>query len=115
MVRPISRAAPPYAAAEEGRARRPANQVSVDATLRGWLTVPSISGFSPDDPGGIDARRSLIHRKRFLHRIYEEWYDAIVRSLPPGDDPVVEVGSASGFLGTLVPGLVTSEIIPCRD
>ena len=85
------------------------------ATLRGWLADPLISGFSPDDPGGIDARRSLIHRKRFLHRIYEEWYGVILRSLPPGDEPVVEVGSGSGFLGTLVPGLVTSEIVPSRD
>ena len=41
-------------------------------------------------------RRQIIQSKRFLRTIYDEWYRDIVAALPPGDGPVLELGSGPG-------------------
>ena len=60
------------------------------------------------------ARRScdceIVRSKRFLRKIYEEWYRDIVAALPPCDGPVLELGSGAGFSSEFIPGLITSEI-----
>jgi SAM-dependent methyltransferase len=58
-------------------------------------------------------RRQLIRDKPFLRKIYEEWYARVVQALPPGDDPVLELGSGGGFLDRSVRDLITSEIQVC--
>jgi SAM-dependent methyltransferase len=63
-----------------------------------------------DDPRTTLLRRQIIQSNRFLNAIYLEWYQAISLSLPPGDDPVLELGSGAGFLSDFIPGLITSEI-----
>jgi SAM-dependent methyltransferase len=55
-------------------------------------------------------RREIIRSKRFLRRIYEEWYAAIAAAQPPCDGPVLELGSGAGFLSEFIPGLITSEL-----
>jgi len=63
-----------------------------------------------DDPGTTDLRRQVIRDKKFLRRIYEEWYGMISDALPDGNKPVVELGSGAGFLSEYVDGLITSEV-----
>jgi SAM-dependent methyltransferase len=78
--------------------------------LTRWLEHPLTRGLDVDDPRTTRLRRRILAEKRFLRRIYEEWYVAIAAALPPGDRPVLELGSGAGFLADFVPRLVRSEV-----
>ncbi len=79
-----------------------------------WLAHPLTRGLSIDDPGTTSIRRRIIREKLCLRQIYEEWYIAIARAIPPGERPVVELGSGAGFLSDFIPGLIASEVFCCQ-
>ncbi len=81
--------------------------------LRNWLAHPLTHGLDLNDPCTTHRRRQIICEKIFLHRIYEEWYQAIAAALPAGEGRVLELGSGAGFLNEIIPGLITSEIFAC--
>jgi SAM-dependent methyltransferase len=66
-----------------------------------------------DDPRAVPIRGRIVREKVFLRRIYEEWYAMIAGAMPPGEDPILELGSGGGFLETWLPGLLTSDVFPC--
>jgi len=78
--------------------------------LRAWLVHPLVRGLDVDDARCIPLRRRIVREKRFLRRIYDEWYAAIVETLPAGQGPVLELGSGGGFMADVIPGLITSEL-----
>lgn len=78
--------------------------------MKRWLEHPLTRGMDVDDPRTTHLRRQILREKPFLRRIYEEWYGAIARSLPPDGGAVLELGSGAGFLRDFVPGLVRSEV-----
>jgi SAM-dependent methyltransferase len=79
--------------------------------LKARLAHPRTRGLDLDDPQTTLLRRRIIREKKFLERIYREWYTAIRDALPPGAAPVLELGSGAGFLREFLPGLITSEIL----
>lgn len=81
--------------------------------LKSLLAHPLTRGADLDDPKTTALRRRIVREKKFLRRIYEEWYSIIARSLPAGGAPVLELGSGAGFMDEFVPGLITSEIFHC--
>jgi SAM-dependent methyltransferase len=81
--------------------------------MRRWLAHPCTRGIAIDDPRLVSVRRWLIREKAFLRKIYQEWYAAIVKALPYGDGPILELGAGGGFLEESVPGLITSELQVC--
>ncbi len=81
--------------------------------LRTLLTHPLMRGHDLDDPATTRLRRALVREKRFLGKIYDEWYGMIAGALPPGDKPVLELGSGPGFLAERIPGVITSELFAC--
>lgn len=81
--------------------------------LKTFLEHPLTRGLDIDDPKTTHLRRRILEEKRFLHRIYEEWYRRLARSLPAGPGAVLELGSGAGFLADFVPGLVRSEVFFC--
>jgi SAM-dependent methyltransferase len=83
--------------------------------MNGWLTHPAMRGLDVDDPRATAVRRQLVREKAFLHEIYREWYAALVEVLPAGDGPILELGSAGGFLSEILPELITSDIRPMPD
>ena len=80
--------------------------------VRSWLAHPMTRGLDLDDPATTEQRRRIILEKRFLERIYLEWYGCIRAALPRIPGPVLEVGSGAGFLKKALPDLVTSDILP---
>lgn len=78
--------------------------------LRRWLEHPLTRGLDVDDPATTHLRRRIVREKAFLWRIYREWYQEIARAVPPGAEPVLELGSGAGFLDEFVPNLLRSEI-----
>ncbi len=81
--------------------------------LRTWLAHPLTRVSDSNDARAIGLRRQVIQEKGFLRRIYREWYAGIAAALPPGEGPVLEVGSGAGFLADVIPGLITSDILWC--
>ena len=84
--------------------------------LKKWLTHPLTRGLDPDDPRTTELRRRIIKEKKFLRKIYEEWYRELIASIPePGvcAGQVLELGSGGGFLKELLPECATSEVFTC--
>ncbi len=88
----------------------------LSAALRNWLAHPLTRGLDIDDPKTTLLRRQIIREKRFLHRLYLEWYAAIVGTLPANvSGPVLELGAGAGFLREHIADLITSEVFACPD
>jgi SAM-dependent methyltransferase len=79
--------------------------------LRSWLAHPLTRDLDLDDPRTTALRRRIVREKRFLRRLYEEWYDQLADSIPDGPGATVELGSGAGFLGEQVPGLIGTDIL----
>jgi SAM-dependent methyltransferase len=80
--------------------------------LRSILADPRTRGLDIDDPRTTVLRRAIIRDKKFLFRIYDEWYRLIAADVPDRDEPTLELGSGAGFLKDYIPRLITSEIFP---
>lgn len=81
--------------------------------LRRILSLPATRGIDLDDPRTTILRRGIIARKKFLHKIYEDWYQHLASALPQGEEPVLELGSGAGFLQDYITGLISSEVFFC--
>jgi SAM-dependent methyltransferase len=79
---------------------------------RQWLVHPLTAGLDPADPENFPFYEQIIRRKKFLRRLYREWYGLILTALPSGEEPVVELGSGAGFLRDFLPEAITTDIIP---
>jgi len=77
------------------------------------LAHPLTRGVDLDDPRTTELRRRIIKEKRFLRRVYTEWYLFIESSLPKIAGDVLELGSGAGFLREVIPGLIASEYFFC--
>jgi SAM-dependent methyltransferase len=75
------------------------------------LRHPATGNFDLDDPRTIVIRREILQQKRFLQRIYSDWYQNILAVMPQGDGPVVEMGSGVGYLSGVLPGAITSDLL----
>jgi len=82
-------------------------------SLSRWLRHPATEGLAADDPETTRIRKEIVRTKPFLRRIYLEWYAKLLRALPAGDDPVLEVGSGAGFFAELCAEVITSEVFLC--
>jgi len=85
----------------------------IGEALRSLFVLPVTRGLDIDDPRTTEVRRQVILEKRFLRRIYQEWYSELAASAPSGEGAVLEIGSGAGFLSDLIPGLITSDVLRC--
>lgn len=75
-----------------------------------WLAHPLTRNLDIDSPQTSLLRRRIIKEKKFLHKIYKEWYSRIIATLPMGRGKVLELGSGGGFFREMLPEIVTSEV-----
>jgi len=65
-----------------------------------------------DSPESTIRVRELLRRKRFLRRLYADWYSWLASEAKTcGEGIHLEVGSGGGFLKTIFPEAVTSDIL----
>jgi SAM-dependent methyltransferase len=76
------------------------------------LAHPLTVGLGVDDPRMTAVRQQIVREKTFLNKIYQEWYQTLVSELPAGPGQILEVGSGAGFLKSILPDMVASEIFP---
>ena len=65
-----------------------------------------------DSPESTLFNREIILKKRFLNRLYTEWYNWLIcRAKTCSQGIYLEIGSGGGFLKEMFPGLVTSDVL----
>lgn len=65
-----------------------------------------------DDPNATLAHRDIILQKKFLKRLYSDWYRVFIeRSRAVKNGKYLEIGSGGGFLKDLFPEVITSDIL----
>jgi SAM-dependent methyltransferase len=65
-----------------------------------------------DDPRTTIQHRNIILSKRFLKRIYIEWYTSFVKETQKNPNgKYLEIGSGGGFLKDLLPNVITSDVL----
>lgn len=78
-----------------------------------WLTLPEKRDIKDiDSPSVTELHKRIIQRKKFLKLLYIDWYREFQKSAknaPKG--LMVELGSGGGFLKTIIPKVVTSDIL----
>jgi len=84
------------------------------ALFRRLLAHPLTASLDLDDPATTGLRKQVILSKPFLKSIYDEWYGMLAVAIPPGEGQVLELGSGGGYCARFIPGLITSEVFPCK-
>jgi SAM-dependent methyltransferase len=85
------------------------------ASVLSWLKLPEATEVQDlDDPNNIYVLRQIIQRKPFLRKTYIRFYkDLLVRTKDaPPDGLFIELGSGAGFLKSMAPYVVTSDVLP---
>jgi SAM-dependent methyltransferase len=81
--------------------------------LRRLLAHPLTAGLPLDDPATTQLRKQIIASKPFLKAIYDEWYSLLAARLPAIEGGILELGSGAGYCDRFIPGLITSDVLPC--
>jgi SAM-dependent methyltransferase len=80
-----------------------------------WLKLPeTLKVMDLDDPSNVHILRRIIQRKPFLKKNYIRFYtDLLCRAKSaPADGLFIELGSGAGFLKSMAPYVVTSDVLP---
>lgn len=80
--------------------------------MNGWFFKhPATRGIDIDDPKLTVVRHKILQQKKFLHKLYEDWYSLIEKYLGKRKSRVIELGSGSGFLETQIPQTIKTDVI----
>jgi SAM-dependent methyltransferase len=82
--------------------------------IKNLLSHPLTRSLSVDDPRTTELRHKIIQEKIFLKKLYTEWYLILLRDLNESHK-VLELGSGAGFIKSLLPTVLTSEVIPTKN
>lgn len=78
--------------------------------IKKFLTHPLMRNRSVDDPSTTEVRKELVHQKKFLEHIYQDWFRMIKDEIPAKPGQILEIGSGAGFLEQYLSQLIKSEI-----
>ena len=79
--------------------------------MNGWfLSHPDTRGLDIDDPRLTIIRHRLLQQKKFLYRLYKDWYTLIKENLRNYNSSIVELGSGAGFLEKIIPQVIKTDI-----
>jgi SAM-dependent methyltransferase len=79
------------------------------SSLRSWLQHPLTRGLDVDSPRTTILRQQIIRQKKFLQKIYDEWYRILLKELPQSPGRLLELGSGAGYLKEFAPSAITSD------
>ena len=83
--------------------------------LKKLMVHPLMRRMDVNDPQTTVLRKRVLLEKQFLRRLYQEWYEALIQAVPPGEGPVLELGTGAGFLKEYLPDVITSDLLPLPD
>ncbi|MCB0517166.1 MAG: class I SAM-dependent methyltransferase [Chitinophagales bacterium] len=66
-----------------------------------------------DDPQTTVHHGEIIRNKKFLRKLYVDWYNFLLNEIPTlPEGKILELGSGGGFLKELLPQAITSDVMP---
>ncbi|NQY66134.1 MAG: class I SAM-dependent methyltransferase [Flavobacteriales bacterium] len=69
-----------------------------------------------DSPDASLVHREIILAKPFLKKLHEEWYSHYIKRITVEEDTKhLEIGSGGGFLKTIMPSIITSDIMDIEE
>lgn len=83
--------------------------------LRSLLAHPLTRGVDLDDPQTTELRVQIIRDKKFLRKIYDDWYALVSARIPAGPGGILELGSGAGYFREFAPDAIQSEVFICRN
>ena len=79
--------------------------------MNGWfLSHPATRGLDIDDPHLTVIRHRLLQQKKYLYRLYQDWYTLIKENLGNLNSTIIELGSGGGFLEKIIPQVIKTDI-----
>ena len=72
------------------------------------LAEPLTKNKDIDDPETTIIRKQIIQKKKYLNKIYYEWYNTLIANIP-NNSRYLEIGSGAGFIKKIKPDIITSE------
>jgi SAM-dependent methyltransferase len=84
-------------------------------SFRAALAHPLTRNLDIDDPRTTALRLRIVQEKRFLRRIYDDWYGMIRARIPSGRGYVVELGSGAGYFQQWVPEAIRTDVFLCPN
>ncbi len=80
--------------------------------MKGWFfSHPSTRDLDVDDPRLTVIRHSLLQQKKYLKRIYRDWYILIRENIGNFNSAVIELGSGAGFIEEFIPHVVKTDLL----
>lgn len=86
----------------------------VRSGLKQWLTHPLVRGLDVEGASSVRVHRQMIRKKPLLKWLYRRWYRELiphVRATAALKGPMVEIGSGSGFLDKVIPGVLRTDSV----
>lgn len=84
--------------------------------LRSLLSEPALDGVEIGSPQWFGAQRDIISARPLVRNTYERWYRTMLEDAAsvPADraGDVLEIGSGSGYVKSIDPSVITSDIVP---
>lgn len=77
---------------------------------KNWLRHPLLRRLHLDSESYFIAQRQVLRQKKFLRRIYCDFYQLIKNHLPDTCDRVIELGSGAGFIEEVIPQAVRTDV-----
>ena len=79
--------------------------------LNKWRMIQETRGLDLNDPQLTIIRREILKEKKFLHKIYEDWYMQIQSFTSNESSPILEVGSGAGFSEEIFLNVNKSDVL----
>lgn len=80
-----------------------------------WLKLPETRNIEDLDAISTTILHGrIIQKKKFLKRLYLDFYQELLKSSKDPDGLFVEIGSGGGFLKECLPNVITSDILPVK-
>jgi len=74
------------------------------------------SDYPLDAPEKTLQHRQIIRQKKFLRKLYEQWYGEFIREIPGlPNQRLIELGSGGGFLKELEPRVICTDLLELPD
>jgi SAM-dependent methyltransferase len=95
----------------------PKNPAVTPSAIKMLLPEPSLQGLEGGSREWFAAQLTVIRMRPLVRRTYEQWYSAMLadaRSVPDRSNEarVIEIGSGAGYVKTIDPSVITSDIVP---
>jgi SAM-dependent methyltransferase len=80
------------------------------------LAEPLLDGLEMGSPEWFAAQRTIIATRPLVRQTYERWYGAMLADVASvrgyRDAKILEIGSGSGYVKTIDPRVITSDVVP---